>query len=363
MKDIYQRRAPLPRRIRRDVRKGLSRAVAGLLGRRASQESIDPTAVHKILLCRINARLGNMLFLSPLLQALAEVLPHAQVDLLVTYPGAQELFRGLGNVRHVWSHPPNRQPGPWRRWKLLRDIRREQYDLAIDPCIASTSGRVALSTSGARWKLGFDGDEQWAPLTHAVKKPKRPRHQAIRPVFLLQGPFDYRFEPGSVRLSIALSEEELEEGRRALAGVAGPERRFGFFAHADQRKRIPTEWWRKFLEELQRLEPEVQPVELLPLEDAEPLDPRWPGLYLGSPRQMAAAMTHLDGFVSGDTGPMHLASASRAPTTALFRASKAHCYRPLKPSDLTLQMDEVSPESAAAQCRSRWFAEQRVEER
>ncbi|MEJ0008487.1 MAG: hypothetical protein WDM77_19525 [Steroidobacteraceae bacterium] len=47
----------------------------------------------------------------------------------------------------------------------MRQLRATRYDLAIDPTPYSTSGRLLLSLTRARFRLGFSLPSQWAALT------------------------------------------------------------------------------------------------------------------------------------------------------------------------------------------------------
>lgn len=64
-------------------------------------------------------------------------------------------------------------------------------------------------------------------------------------------------------------------------------------------------------------------------------------------RKLAAFMANLDAFICGDTGPMHLASASGVPTIALFKTTTPTLYGTLKESDLSLEMGDKSVERIA----------------
>jgi ADP-heptose:LPS heptosyltransferase len=59
-------------------------------------------------------------------------------------------------------------------------------------------------------------------------------------------------------------------------------------------------------------------------------------------------------FISTDTGPMHLASSTSVPTVALFHASNPDLYRPLKPTDLTIDLSSCCPVTAAQRCHQIW---------
>jgi ADP-heptose:LPS heptosyltransferase len=345
-------------RLRRVIRSSIGRLLVRLGGGAQDRlDRIDPAAVRSVLVVRTNGRLGNTMFLTTLLKGLAEALPGASIDLLIHYPHARELLCGLP-LRNIFI-PPHRR---WGRlpglWQTIRAVRRETYDLAIDPTPNSTSGRFALILCRSRWRLGFGGAEQWVRLSCAVQRPSGSDHEALRPLALLAEAFGYRVDPAEAHLHLMLDEAELVSGKAAVSAsiadritTAGRAPRvIGFFAAAKRNKRLEPEWWRAFLEAYLALDPDAVPLEFLPVEGHEPVDRGYAVIHCDAPRPMAAAIAGTALFVCGDTGPMHLASATRVPTVALFRVSNPAHYGPLKPDDLSLCVDEHTPESVAQTC-------------
>ena len=319
-----------------------------------------------MLLCRINARMGNAMFLTPLIERLRELLPHAVVDIASAYPYAEELLGPIPGVRRVIVFPYKGVELPFRYIDALRAVRRQRYDLAIDPAPDSTSDRIVLSLARARYRLGFASASQWAPLTHAVAVPPETLHQAVQPVYLLSRALGVEPDAGQVRLRLSLSEAELAAGRaaigRAIAGKptapAGSapalDRVFGFFAHATGQKTIAREYWRTFWDAFLALEPDAVPLEILPSADRAPTDARCAVLHLRSPRALSAAIASTRLFLAGDTGPMHLASSTDVPTVALFHASDPTLYGPLKTCDVALDPTQCPPAQLAQRCRALW---------
>jgi len=349
------------RELRGRSRHRLGQAAARLIGHRSYADRLDPADVKSVLICRINARMGNALFLTPLLQRIRELLPHAAIDIAIAYPRAADLFERIPGVRSVITFPYKGVSLPWRYAAALRRVRREPYDLAIDPAPDSTSDRVVLLTARARHRLGFATASQWAPLTHAVPLPDATLHQAAQPVYLLSRALAAEWDPQQVRLQLALSAPELATGRAAVerALVAkgwapSADRVFGLFAHATGHKTIAKGYWRAFWDAFLALEPDAIPFEILPKPHSAPTDARSALLHLASPRALAAAIASMRVFISGDTGPMHLASSTDVPTVALFQASDPALYGPLKAYDLALDLARHSPADVARRCQALW---------
>lgn len=333
-----------------------------MLGPSAAAERLDAAALRSLLICRINARMGNALFLTPLVRRVRELLPLATIDIASAYPQAPEMFRGFPGVRRVIPFPYKGGVQLAARYVgALRQVRLEPYDLAIDPVPDSTSDRIVMLAARARYRLGFASASQWLPLTHAVPLPETTLHQAGQPVYLLDRALAAASSPRAVRLELCLGLEEIAAGRARVEQAMGArglaptvERACGFFAHATGLKGIAQGYWREFWEAFLALEPSAVPVEVLPAPDCAPTRPAGAALHCASPRGLAAAMASMRMFISGDTGPMHLASSTSVPTVGLFHASDPALYGPLKPSDLVLDPTRCAPVELAQRCQEVW---------
>jgi len=348
--------------LRHRSREYLGWLLARLIHARHPATSLRTEEVSTILICRINGRIGNTLFLTPLIRYLHQLLPAAAIDLALAYPAAAELLRGLPGVRRIIVFP-HRQPHRIGRYlAALRSLRACRYDLAIDPTEFSTSGRAMLALTRSRYRLGFESSSQWAPLTHAVPLPLQAMHQAVRPLYLPHRIFGTPLEPQAVRLWLPLPENELAEGRRLIAQAIAPKRlqapsnAFGFFAHAANLKLIDRSWWIAFWEAFLALEPQAIPVEFLPSAAHRPTDERLASLHVRSTRGLTAAIAATRVFISTDTGPMHLASTTAVPTVGLFLASDPGLYGPLKPDDLAIDIGRHSAGEIAQACQRIWIA-------
>jgi heptosyltransferase-3 len=347
--------------LRRNSRLALGHLLARITGPRTSAGPLRPDQISSVLVCRINGRIGNTLFLTPLLQRIHELLPHASIDITASNPQAAELLESIPGVRDIIAFP-HKGPRLVRRYfGALRKLRAQRYDLAIDPVPESTSGRIAISLCRARYRVGFATGSQWAPLTHAIPETG-PMHQGVQPVVLLCRAFNVPCDLNGLQLSLCLRPQELEAGREAVVNAIthmrgprqAPARAFGFFAHATASKTIERAWWLAFWKAFLELEPEAVPLEFLPTPRTPPLDQRFATLHFPSTRALTAAMaaTHL--FISADTGPMHLASSTSVPTVALFQATDPAIYGPLKPGDVTIDLTQSTPQQVAHRCQQVW---------
>jgi ADP-heptose:LPS heptosyltransferase len=334
-----------------------SRAPAPLCG----EGALVSEHISSVLVCRVNARMGNALFLSLLIQRLHERLPDAAIDVVSAYPQGPDLLGHLPGVRDVIVFPYKGLGLAYRYLAALARVRERSYDLAIDPVPHSTGARILLSLCRARLRLGFASDHQWAPLTHAVPQAQMPAHRAMQAVFLLDRALGTQRRPAQLVLSSGCGAEEQAVGRalvwRALELRGNDPRRaqpVGFFAYAKGSKALERAYWLKFWASFLRLEPRAVPVEFLPTPHATPIDPSFAALHVPSPRRLAGAMSQMCMFVSADTGPMHLASSTPVPTVALFCNSEPALYGPLKPCDLAVDVKHQSPALLAGLCYQHW---------
>lgn len=333
-----------------------------MLGPRHYESVLSLDGIRSVLVCRINGRMGNTLFLTPLIRHLHELLPDATIDLAVANARAPELLGDMPGVRQVVVFPHKTDRMVRRFLSALWRVRAHRYDLAIDPVPESNSGRVVMTLCRAHRRLGFVTNFQWAPLTHAVPPPRDVMHQAAHPVYLIDRAIGRDYAPESVRLWLPLRDEELRAGQEVIAqaigatDVSATRQVFGYFAHAAGYKMLAREWWLEFWSAFTALQPDAIPVECLPSPQHQRTDERFAGFNVPSPRGLSAAIASMRMFISTDTGPMHLASSTPVPTVALFRASDPLQYGPLKPEDLAIDVAAVSPTEAARQCQHIWQA-------
>jgi len=346
--------------LRHRFRRGMGTVLARMVGPRKFESTLHLDDIRSVLICRINGRMGNTLFLTPLIRHLHELLPDASIDLAVAYAHSPDLLADMPGVRRIYLFPHKTDRMVRRFIEALHQLRATRYDLVIDPVPESNSGRVVMSLCRAERRLGFVMSRQWAPLTHAVAPPRDVMHQAAHPVYLLDRAIGRPYLPESVRLSLPLREDELIAGRQLIAEASAlpqesvGKRVIGFFAHAAGYKMLKQDWWAAFWDEFLALEPDATPIECLPSMRHDKTIERFHAFHVPSPRGLSAAIAAMRTFISTDTGPMHLASATAVPTVALFRASDPLQYGPLKPNDVSIDVGKTSATEAARICQRVW---------
>ncbi|HEX7326595.1 MAG TPA: glycosyltransferase family 9 protein, partial [Rhodanobacteraceae bacterium] len=312
--------------------------------------------IRRVLICRPNHRLGNLLLLTPLLQELQHELPDARVDILAAGGAATSLFAGFDNVGRVYCLSRRIVRHPFATAGIVLQLRRIHYDLAIDPCEASQSSRLLASAVRARRTLGVLPQDLSSGALAEDPLCRMPRHMAHLPVWLLRRAL--RGTPTAPAaawppLSIRISAEETAQAHDALTRLSCacaqmPQRAVvGVFAEATGQKRYPRVWWERFIATFRTAHPDCTLLEILPPDGRPRLALQLPTFSSPNPRAVAALIARMDGFISADCGVMHLASAAGTPTLGLFSVTDAVRYQPYGHGSMAITTPDKTPEEIA----------------
>ncbi|MEJ0008488.1 MAG: hypothetical protein WDM77_19530 [Steroidobacteraceae bacterium] len=83
------------RELRGQLRYRLGLVLQRLIGRDRAATRLDSAQIHSVLIGRINGRLGNTLFLTPMIERVHALLPQSRIDLALSYPHAPALLAGM----------------------------------------------------------------------------------------------------------------------------------------------------------------------------------------------------------------------------------------------------------------------------
>lgn len=321
--------------------------------RLAPATGLSGADVRRILICRPNHRLGNLLLLTPLVIELEQTFPNARIDIVLAGEHGAELFRTFRRVGHIYTLSRRMVRHPLAVLRTVMAIRRVHYDLALDPCETSQSSRLLAAIAGARHVIGIprgqSGREGSAPMDRA------PTHMAQWPVFLLRS----MLAPSSTQrvddyppMDIQLSPEEQQRARATLEQAMHAEGRLaqpviGVFAAATGAKGYGVDWWQRFIRVVGARHPDAAIVEIVPADGRPRLAGELPSFGSPSPREVAAVIANMTCFVSADCGVMHLANAAGVPTIGLFKASDSLKYAPYGHGSQALDTNGKSPEEVA----------------
>ena len=315
--------APLRRGLKRldkTVRRYLRAGLLRVLGRQEPMAADDLERIEKILLIRTNFRIGNVLIAAPLIHVFRDRFPAARVDALVADSTAVLLQQQP--VGAVYTVSRSFMARPWRILSLIRRLRRERYDLAVQVTPGSFSGALVTRLVGARYTMGRTRGKG-GDYNVAVSASSGHAHDIPVPFARALG-VAARNRP-SFRLGLA----ERQHARDQLQGFGFPRqgaRYVGLFIGGHLDKRWPLSAWIELFQWLHaggvRFLVFLGPEEAGLGPQLESALASCPGGTLVHPRplrQFAALLAESELLVSPDSGPMHLAAALDVPTITIVR--------------------------------------------
>jgi ADP-heptose:LPS heptosyltransferase len=292
-----------------------------------NQKPIKKTDIKKVLICRPNHRLGNLLLMTPLIQEIIATFPDCKIDLFVkgnlapilyeTYPQIDKIIK---LPKKPWSHLPTYG----MKWLA---IKTKHYDLAINADKGSSSGRLSTQFSRGTHKVFGDISEavQLKHLDH--------EHIAKYPIYSLREllahsgivPSDDRIPS----LDLKLTPAELLEGKKTLMDIVQNDKKtICIFTFATGNKCYSEAWWLEFYESLMAKFQDYNIIEMLPIENVSQIGFKAPTFYSKDIRHMTAIFANCELFIGADSGIMHLASAAQTTTVGLFSVTNPDIYRP-----------------------------------
>lgn len=303
-------------------------------------------AIKRILVSRPNHRLGNQLLLMPLVAELEATFPGCQIDLFVRGGLSHVLFKNFPSVLNIIKLPkrPTKEPRVhFAAWKVVKTT---EYDMAINVIHGSSSGRVSVQKSKARYKLfGFLNDD-------VIQQHPDYMHMAKNPVYVLRdalAKMGFATQTGPLPLmDMRLDAEELAHGKAELAKlVPGEKKTICIFTFATGSKCYSPEWWAPVYETLQSRFPDYNIVEVLPAENVSQIHFAAPTFYSHDVREIAAFIAATEVFIGADSGIMHLASASKTATLGLFGVTQSFRYEPYGNGSLAIDTNTTGAAAIA----------------
>ena len=331
------------KKLRKGFRKVSHRILTIIYSKKQIQDPLDPREINSVLVVRINYRIGNILFTTPVLNALEQQLPHSKIDMIVGAPYTASLIEGMPQINQVYSFPRFLLRRPIRLFKFIKQLNANQYDLLLIPSILSSSDRFFSFVVKSRFKVGFHASDVFVPFTHSLPNQGNESHEALKPLPLMHLLGAGENTNFAKHLDIRLSEEE----KQAAKGMFEPGA-IGIFRDAKSEKKIENGWWQDLLDHLKGLQADLKFVDILDPNQASPLNDQIAFLSEKNLRVLAAKISHLDAFICGDTGPMHLAGSVQIPTIALFKATSPSFYGTLGAKDLSLDIKDKTAGEVAA---------------
>jgi ADP-heptose:LPS heptosyltransferase len=304
------------------------------------QQPVAPKA-GKILLVKQSERLGNIILMNSAISGLASCFPDIKIDLLLPAPYAEVMTANSHINEIIPVYKKEYISRPWKLAALLRKLRRNKYDLAIDCSDVnshSSTGAAYAILSGAKLVAGWRmTDRQLFDIE--VERYSESVHATQMYIRLFSGIFGRQLDgqPYFDRIESAASSGP---GIGINCGGRGP-------------KRWPLE---KFVEIGSYLSQNGIKVEFILGPEENKLRPGLqeslsdgcrllPLLPLSSLMKM---ICNYKVFISSDTGPMHLAWCLKVPTIAIFIDSELEKFHPFSPGSVAVDGQKgITPKEIA----------------
>jgi ADP-heptose:LPS heptosyltransferase len=274
--------------------------------------------------------------MTPLLSALKAVFPEAEVDALIS-EGFEEILAGNPNVDGLFLFRKRMfRLFPWKYLGLFRKVRRRKYDLAIDASDGrhfSLNGALLVRFCGARLRLGYDRGDAAVFMNVLVPPPPAdmPMADAVRDILkpMVPGIREYP-------TVFFLSDDDRVFAHEWLLerDITDYDSFFVFHPGGKGKKRWDPVNFATLIDRIAGVtgarivvagaEAEREAIEIMKKRTRI----RFDVLDNVTVSQMAAIIDRCDLFVSGDTGPMHVAAALGRPVVAIFQTSDHRVYGP-----------------------------------
>lgn len=339
------------------IRKKISSILNGFLSflspKTQKETYVNKEEIKNILIIRPNYRIGNLLFLTPLINELNKQIPDAKIDIIVGMKLAGKILEPLPNVDKVIDIPRKLLLHPLEMFHYIRQTRQTTYDLALNMSGGSTSSQIVSLLVKSRYKASFYSDKMWGNFTHTqVRGNKHYKHMGLESMEFLRF-FDLPFPVAQPTLDIKLTHEELQEGENDLQkileenGIADNKKIITIFRNARFDKKIADAWWSEWIDEILKLDENIVFIDILSPDIPEKLNNKVLAYGNKDLRILGAFFKHCDLYVSADTGPMHLAVAAQAKVLAFFNKTNMEVYGALGEKNKTIDVENLSVKEAA----------------
>ena len=289
--------------------------LARRLYRRRTSQMPEAHAPDRLLLVRVDERVGNLIALQSAIDALRAAWPDLDLGLLASSRASQvsSQLEGVDRLHALDKRWFFRHPARWRA--VIGQVREQGYQVAVDASAwrdFSFTHAALTFYSGAPMRIGYGRAGVGGFFTHMVEAGPAQEYELCQRMRLFE-PLGLDGEPPSLRTRIGLASRE-----RSVDWLG---------AHHVRSPRVGI-WAAPFYIQLGRQLQQRAGTDLVVLwgpgeeqlrdQIASALQR---GVVVAPPTDLEALgglMRELDLVVTNDTGPMHLAVACQVPTVALF---------------------------------------------
>ncbi len=294
--------------------------------------------IKKILIIQ-TAYLGDVILITPLIRAVRELYPNAQIDAMVI-PQTANVLKNNPHLNNVVEF--DKRKNKFISFaKTLRKLRKEKYDIAITPHSSMTTA-LLIYYAGIPVRIGFDRWSAAKYLTHKVPHPEGV-HKSLKNLSLLSVLTNKKF---SGQTELFPSGEDFRKAEEALAEIKPRAKKMIAVAPGSVwfTKRWPAEYYKELSQKLTELE---YGVALIGGENerelCEEVMPKKLAVNLAgklSVLQSAAAISQCDLTICNDSGVLHISNAMQTDVFAFFGPTvQSIGYFPFRKNDFVFERE------------------------
>ena len=343
---------PLHVTLRRLFRTYFYLLIAKLIKTKETKSVVDIKEIKTILIIRPNYRIGNLIFLTPLINAIHKNMPDVKIDMIVGMKIAGKILEPMPNINKVIDIPRSLLLHPIKLYNFIKEARQIRYDLAINIVSGSISSQIVAILCNAKYKASTTSEQNITPLTHTVDYQGIYKHSGLQTLEFLKL-FDLPMPQENLVLDIKLTTDEIQTAQNELKDLLQTHNLFqesktiALFRNARFEKKIADEWWQEWHKALLLHDNSIVVIDILSPDILNKLNDKCLEYSNKDLRALSAFFKACSIYVSADTGPLHLASASGANVFALFNKTDVATYGTLGEDNLTLDINGMSPQAVA----------------
>jgi len=275
-------------------------------------------AFKRILVFRLDNRLGNSILILSLVQAVKRRAPHIQIDVMMT-SRFLEIYQHHPDIHQLIPYDQNSLLSrPWRYLSLLQKLHRSKYEVVFsssNPNAFSISQAILARLITRKHAVGFDWQYSNRIYTDVVKGNTR-IHYAFSQVDLWRY-FDPAAEYRWPRLYFTLRKHP-------------PANKLLFWLGATGNKKLPPGLISNMMEIFTELKIQFElaagPQDRGIIENYTNEIQRQVSIQSGTLHETADYFNNFKVICMPDTGPLHLAAALNIPIIQLFTGSNSTWY-------------------------------------
>lgn len=275
----------------------------------------------KVLILRQD-RIGDVLVSIAFLKKLRDILQDSKIDIVFSHRNKSAQFAIKESIDNSFVL----EKGIMAYFKILSEIRKQEYDIVIDLLDnASSTSSILTRFTIAKAKLGFDKKNRKV-YSHLVKLPNKIENHIIERLNSLLLPFEGS-ELNEESLSFELSDESREKATELL-GEKSKKIRLGInLSGSDDSKNWGTGNYIGFLKALDSLQDKLEVKVFTTKSNEKQLNeiteiiPNIAAPFVSSFEQFTAMISTCDIVLTPDTSVVHLCSAFDIPCIALYTYS------------------------------------------